>query len=71
MPIYEYHCQGCGQDFEVLVMGSRDKVECPSCRSKKVGRLMSGFAHKCEGKMVSSGGDSCSSCSSGNCSTCH
>lgn len=72
MPIYEYHCPKCDQDFEMLVFNSSEKIECPSCGSPKVTRLMSGFAHKSDGKMVTSGGgDACASCASGNCSTCH
>ena len=74
MPIYEYHCEKCDKDFEVLVLRSNEKVTCPACDSKKVSRLMSGFAHKTDGgPMVSSssGGSACSSCSSGNCSSCH
>ena len=70
MPIYEFHCSKCGQDFETLVMRSGEKVCCPACNGKKVRRLMSGFAHKSQGKMVSSGGG-CASCAGGSCSTCH
>lgn len=71
MPIYEYHCDGCGKDFEVLVFNSSEKIQCPDCGSKKVKRLLSGFSAKSDGKVVTAGGDSCSSCSSGNCSSCH
>ncbi|MEW5911684.1 MAG: zinc ribbon domain-containing protein [Thermodesulfobacteriota bacterium] len=70
MPIYEYHCPRCQDQFEVLVMNSRDKITCPKCDCKKVERLMSGFAHKSAGgKMVSSGG--CASCKSSSCASCH
>ena len=24
MPIYEYHCKGCGHDFEYLVLGGSE-----------------------------------------------
>lgn len=72
MPIYEYHCPKCDQDFEVLVMKSDEKVRCPNCSCKGVTRIMSGFAHKCgaDGEMVSSS-SGCASCSGGNCATCH
>ena len=36
MPIYEYHCNKCGQDFETLVMRSDESVCCPGC--EKIGR---------------------------------
>ena len=31
MPIYEYHCQDCGSDFEKLVRKTGDAVSCPAC----------------------------------------
>ena len=40
MPIYEYHCASCGQEFETLVRANT-KVACPSCESAKVERRMS------------------------------
>ncbi|MCF8067327.1 MAG: zinc ribbon domain-containing protein [Desulfobacterales bacterium] len=74
MPIYEYHCNDCGKDFEYLVLGS-DKPECEFCKSKKVKRLMStcGFLSKGSGgETVSSsaGASSCSGCSATSCSGC-
>ena len=50
MPIYEYHCEKCDQDFEYLVFGS-EKPNCPSCKGKKVSKLMSrcGFISKGSG----------------------
>jgi len=70
MPIYEYHCAKCGCDFEELVTSSSAKITCPQCGGKKVGKLMSVFAHQSGGEFRSSGGSSCSGCSSSNCSTC-
>jgi len=70
MPIYEFHCAKCGQDFETLVMRSDEKITCPKCQSKRVNRMLSGFAHKSEGKMVSSSGG-CASCGGGSCASCH
>ncbi|MBL8855002.1 MAG: zinc ribbon domain-containing protein [Planctomycetaceae bacterium] len=40
MPIYEYRCQSCQAEFEVLVRGS-EKPECPKCESKKLERRLS------------------------------
>jgi len=40
MPIYEYHCAGCGTDFELLVRGGT-VVKCPSCEARKVERRLS------------------------------
>ncbi len=60
MPIYEYHCEECGKDFEYLVLGKSDP-ECSACNRKKVNRLMSacGFISK------GSGGETVSSCNRG------
>jgi putative FmdB family regulatory protein len=41
MPIYEYHCESCGQTFEVLQKFSDKPTEkCPRC-SAPVQRLLS------------------------------
>lgn len=40
MPIYEYVCNECTQEFEVLVRGS-EQAMCPSCDSQKLTKLMS------------------------------
>jgi len=73
MPIYEYHCEQCGQDFECLILGSREP-ECSACKSKKVTRLMSacGFVSKGTGGQTikSAAGSSCSGCSAGSCTGC-
>ncbi len=42
MPIYEYTCTACEQDFEKLVFsGEEDGISCPKCRSKEVKKKMS------------------------------
>ena len=43
MPIYEYHCQSCNKEFELLVRNST-KPECPKCGSRKLSKKMSAFA---------------------------
>lgn len=46
MPIYEYRCKGCQNDFEALVWTSREEksVECPKCNTREVERILSPFA---------------------------
>ena len=40
IPIYEYSCQDCGNDFEALVRGS-DRATCPECESENLERIFS------------------------------
>ncbi|HOW67244.1 MAG TPA: zinc ribbon domain-containing protein [Candidatus Paceibacterota bacterium] len=45
MPIYEFHCQECENDSEILVRSSRWKgIPCPHCGSKKLMKKLSVFA---------------------------
>ena len=69
MPIYEYHCLVCDKDFEVLVLG-KEKIACPTCKGKKIVKLLSGFSSKSGRNFTSSHGSSCSSCSATSCTTC-
>ncbi|MBU2517866.1 MAG: zinc ribbon domain-containing protein [Proteobacteria bacterium] len=64
MPIYEYKCNKCGHEYEALVMGSADSVECDKCGSKKKERLMSCFssAGKGFGSLAESAAASNSGC---------
>jgi putative FmdB family regulatory protein len=77
MPIYEYRCLECKEDFEALVFGTRDKVTCPRCNGDNLHRLMSSFGFKSasndggESYGASSASSGCASCAGGNCSTCH
>ena len=71
MPIYEYHCSRCGNDFEELVLSQSSAINCPKCRGSEVRKLMSAASFKSSEKFVSSSGtSSCSTCSATNCSTC-
>lgn len=40
MPLFEYQCQQCEQQFETLVRGG-EPVECPQCGSRKLEKLFS------------------------------
>ena len=75
MPIYEYHCQGCGQDFEYLVLGGSEPDQCPACKTSEVCRLMStcGFVSKNSGGQTvntSASSSSCAGCSGSSCAGC-
>ncbi|HXV63001.1 MAG TPA: zinc ribbon domain-containing protein, partial [Vicinamibacteria bacterium] len=43
MPIYEYRCKTCEQEFEALIRG-KERASCPSCQSAKLERLLSTFS---------------------------
>lgn len=45
MPIYEFHCEKCEKDSEILVRSSDWKgTKCPSCGSTKLEKKLSVFA---------------------------
>jgi len=75
MPIYEYHCNDCGHDFEYLVFGGDQPGECPACKSSKVNKLMStcGFLSKGSGGETlksSAAAASCGGCAATSCAGC-
>ena len=41
MPIFEYRCSACGDEFELLVLNSSPAPGCPSCGNQDVEKLMS------------------------------
>ncbi len=43
MPIYEYVCQDCKKEFEVLKMSIKAEasVQCPACQSTDIRKAMS------------------------------
>jgi len=71
MPIYEFACLDCGQEFEELVLGSNSEVVCNKCASANVKRLLSAVSFKSSGSFTPAAGSSgCSTCSATNCSSC-
>lgn len=45
MPIYEFHCEHCERDSEILVRTANGKnSECPHCGSRKLVKKFSTFA---------------------------
>lgn len=43
MPIFEYRCSSCGEEFESLVRGA-DVPTCPGCGGEDLERLLTSFA---------------------------
>ena len=55
MPMFEYICNECGNEFEDLSLSAKeDNPKCPSCTSVDTTRKISVFASS-----QSSGGSSC------------
>ncbi len=45
MPIYEFHCEQCNRDSEILVRSSDwSDTKCPHCGSSKLAKKFSTFA---------------------------
>lgn len=75
MPIYEYQCRSCEEQFELLVSRSRAKKTppCPACGSTETERVMSGFFGRSvsrDGGGSTSIGSACSGCTASSCAGC-
>jgi putative FmdB family regulatory protein len=46
MPLYEYHCNECGEEFEKMVRFSEADLgpTCPTCQSRDTKKKISSFA---------------------------
>lgn len=50
MPIYEYQCQSCGYQFDVIQKVSDEKLTiCPKCKEKKLKKLVTSAGFKLKG----------------------
>ena len=50
MPIYEYQCQSCGHQFDVIQKVSDEKLTiCPKCNEKKLKKLVTSAGFKLKG----------------------
>jgi putative FmdB family regulatory protein len=72
MPIYEFHCEKCKRDSEILVRSADWKnAECPNCGSTKLSKKFSTFASANSGdQTLSVKGNGGHSCGGGGCG-CH
>jgi putative FmdB family regulatory protein len=49
MPIYEYRCHKCANEFELLILKTSPAPACPACESQEIEQLISAFAVDSEG----------------------
>lgn len=49
MPIYDYRCNRCANEFELVVLRMSPVPACPACESQDVEQLLSAFAVNSEG----------------------
>ncbi len=61
MPMYEFGCPKCGDEFEELVRNADaiKEVVCPSCGSGKVKKKLSTFAPRVKGAAPASASAAC------------
>lgn len=53
MPLYDYHCDACDKQFELLVR-SADVPVCPTCGTPQIKRLVAAIAPAGKAKGVAS-----------------
>ena len=59
MPVFEYHCDSCGADFERLIFDRNEKVAC-ECGNTSVKKRLSVFAAQVAASSAKS--SACESC---------
>lgn len=69
MPIFEYACADCAENFEKLIFGSQ-VVLCPNCSSGNIKKKMSSFGMSGGERTTAGASSGCTSCSKGSCSSC-
>lgn len=64
MPLYDYKCEKCGEEFEQLIAAGKKNaaVKCPKCNSTKTARQFSSFTGTC-----GAAAGNASSCPTGTC----
>ena len=62
MPILQYRCTACNQEFEELVKSCTEEVLCPDC-GKRAERDWAGKVYSATGKPVKKCSGNCKTCS--------
>ena len=76
MPVYEYVCSSCKNQFELMrpFSKSNEDADCPRCRKagkRVMSRCYSKTADASGSTQPLGGGGSCASCGGGSCSGCN
>ena len=73
MPIFEYYCVKCDEDFEVLVKNSEtsENIACPACSENEVVKKFSAFSTAVSAKDAPAATASVSSAPCGPACGCH
>ena len=73
MPIYEYICEDCGKQFELVraIKDADTPIPCKKCESMHTSRKISVFFAQSGGKVVAGGSTGCAGCAGGSCASCH
>jgi putative FmdB family regulatory protein len=64
MPLFDYACQECGRQSELLV-GTSSQPECPECGSSRMSKMLPIVASPSRGDTAGQGGRPQGSCGSG------
>jgi putative FmdB family regulatory protein len=41
MPVFEYRCRRCGEEFELFLLGASERPRCPACGSEDLQKKVS------------------------------
>jgi putative FmdB family regulatory protein len=41
MPVFEYRCRACGEEFEAFLLGASDRPRCPGCGGEDLQKKVS------------------------------
>ena len=66
MPIFNYRCSDCGDEFEVLSKSGDSLIECSNCGGKNIKKIYSSFDFNIK-ETISGRGCSMGGCSNGSC----
>ena len=67
MPIYEFRCTECGNEFETLLLRRSDRAVCEQCGSEALERMLSAHAVGSSGSAADAAPCGDGGCASGMC----